>query len=80
MGPVELPGHVRPRLTSPIRVVFHINTTRSGTIGWTGTGPGAQVLGRGRKLGWARGSCHDRKLGRRREQLGYVFWAESRVS
>ncbi|PKI31500.1 hypothetical protein CRG98_048110 [Punica granatum] len=64
MRPVELPVHVRPRLTSPIRVVFHIDTTRSGT---EEVGLGTQELG------------SKRELGRRREQLGHVFWAESRV-
>ncbi|PKI65224.1 hypothetical protein CRG98_014373 [Punica granatum] len=29
VGSVELPGHVQPRLTYSIRVVFHIDTTRS---------------------------------------------------
>ncbi|PKI70070.1 hypothetical protein CRG98_009533 [Punica granatum] len=32
VGSVELPGHVRPRLTYPIRVVFHIDTTRSEAV------------------------------------------------
>ncbi|PKI57556.1 hypothetical protein CRG98_022027 [Punica granatum] len=32
VGSVELPGHVRPRLTYSIRVVFHIDTTRSEAV------------------------------------------------
>ncbi|PKI35925.1 hypothetical protein CRG98_043679 [Punica granatum] len=35
VGSVELPGYVRPRLTYPIRVVFHIDTTKSEAISRT---------------------------------------------
>ncbi|PKI53778.1 hypothetical protein CRG98_025832 [Punica granatum] len=62
MGQVELPGHVRPRLTFPIQVVFHIDTTRSGTCrpaGWAlgqRTGLGSRVLGRGGGAGQRKGT------------------------
>ncbi|PKI70074.1 hypothetical protein CRG98_009537 [Punica granatum] len=87
VGSVKLPGHVRPRLTYPIRVVFHIDTTRSETCGparrgagptsWAGqaeAGPDLGGLGRARR-NWA--ACEEAglrgTLGRRKRWVAEDF-------